>query len=254
MLYEIIANNFAPKRRNLKGESQSHSVGYGFCTFKCVFCVFKQRPERCYVPYDDEAFDKLLDELFKTSKNFKFTGGEPTLNPKIIDHLSNVKKRGGFVYFDSNGSNPDVIEKLLHLKLIDVLCISLKGVTKEEAVQVSRSYSTLVWDNVFNTLQIAGSYKKVHIIVTLVFTEANYKGRIDTFADLIKDIPNVQLKVNNLQGDDHKPNAYELISVQPDELIDEIEKFVAKKPEWQGRTILINTLDAISDYSKIQFY
>ena len=254
MKYEIIACHYAPKRRDLANETLSHSMCYGCCNFNCLFCDFRARPKQSYIYYTDKDFDTLLDELFKHSKNFKFSGGEPTLNPKIINHLTNVKNRGGFVYFDTNGSNPDVIEKLLQMELVDVLGISLKGATKEEAVQVSRSNPTLVWDNVFKTLQIAGNYKKAHTIVTLVFTKANYKGRINTFADLIKDIPNVQLKINNLQRDDHKPNAYELISVQSDELVNEVEEFIAKNPEWKGRTILINTLDAISDYSKIQFY
>ena len=254
MKYEIRVNHYAPKRRGSEHENPSHSVCYGFCNFNCLFCNFRSRPNSSYTEYDGKSFDSLLDELFKTSKNFKFSGGEPTLNPKIIEHLTKVKNRGGVVYLDTNGSIPSVIEKLLQLELVDVLGISLKGVTREEAVQVSRAAPSLAWDNVFQTLSIAGHYLKTHTIVTLVFTESNYRGRIDRFAKLIQDIPNVQLKINNLQRDDHKKGAYELVRVQPKLLADEVEQFLFKNPEWKGRTILINSDDAVSTYSKIDFY
>jgi len=254
MKYEIIPCHYAPKRRDLTNENLSHSIFYGHCNFNCIFCNFRARPKLSHMHYDNKDFDTLLDELFKHSKNFKFTGGEPTLNPELIRHLTKIKDRGGIIYLDSNGSNPNVIEDLLKIGLVNVLGISLKGVTKEESVQVSRRNSTLSWDNVFKTLRTAGNYTKVHTIVTLVFTKANYKGRINIFADLIKDIPNVQLKVNNLLGNNHKPNTYELIRVQSEDLVDEVENFIAKNIEWKDRLILINTLGAVNDYSKIQFY
>ncbi|PWB02110.1 hypothetical protein C5O24_12675, partial [Paramuribaculum intestinale] len=58
---------------------------------------------------------------------FKFTGGEPTLNPKLIDDMEVIRDLGGFIYLDTNGSRPDIVGKIIDRKLVDVLAVSLKG-------------------------------------------------------------------------------------------------------------------------------
>ena len=254
MKYQVRANFFAPKIQGYKNESLSHSLCYGLCNFNCIFCNFRFKSSQAFFYYDDSSFNALLDKLFLTGKNFKFSGGEATLNPKLIEHLTTVKARGGVVYLDSNGSNPKVIEKLLMLELIDVLGISLKGVTKEEAIQVSRAPSVLAWDNVFESMRIAGYHKSTQTIVTLVFTNATFNGRLVRFANLIKDIPSVKLKVNNLLRDDHESNVYELLRVPPRRLASEVERFILENPEWKGRTVLINSNQAVCDYSEIVFF
>ena len=157
MFYEIIPNKFAPKRADKAPSMQTnlHQICYGKCNCNCIFCDFKKRPISAYNSYDNTSFEKAIDELLLKGNNFKFTGGEPTLNPQLEEHLKIVKLKGGYIYLDSNGSNPEKLETLMKQQLLGVLGISLKGVSKEEALQISNiKNQNLIWD----TLNRANKY------------------------------------------------------------------------------------------------
>lgn len=256
MRYEIIANRFAPKRTDLVDGvySASHSICFSKCNFSCPFCDFTQRPDENYKYYNLAEFENKVNELLRKGRSFKFTGGEPTLNPELFEHLKIVRKNGGYIYLDTNGSNPRVIKKLIDEKLVDVLGVSIKGITKEEASKIAGVKNVeLVWDNVFQTIKKASEAKDVRTIVTCVFTYDNFEGRINKFAELMKTFPDVYLKINNLQGSWH-PKELKLVKVPNDTLEYEVDSFIKMCPEWSGRVILINTEEAIENYSKIRFY
>lgn len=257
MYYEIIANRFAPKRADLLSEpySCSHSVCYGKCNFDCCFCDFRQRPESAYQRYSNEAFEQTVNQLLTKGKNFKFTGGEPTLNPDLERHLEIVKAKGGYVYLDSNGSRPDILERLIEKRLIDVLGISLKGITPQEAQEISRiKRRELCWDHVWETLKMASAHRDhMRTIVTLVFTEENRPGRLHCFAQLLKEFPGIYMKINNLQRDDH-PEEFKIHSVNREDLFLEIQTYVEEYPQWKGRTIYVPGEDGVSEYSALCFF
>lgn len=256
MYYEIIPNHFAPKRSELENTeiSLSHSVCYGKCNFNCAFCDFSKRPSSQFQSYDIDSFTQKVKQLMITGKNFKFTGGEPTLNPYLEQHLTIVKELGGFIYLDSNGSNPLKIEGLVKKGLVDVLGLSLKGITPEEALNVARVKSkSLVWDKVWETLNIVSLYTdQVRTIVTLVFTKENRKGRLAHFAEMLSPFQNVYMKINNLQGEDH-PEEICMHSVDSTALYEEIVEFISEHPMWKGRIIYIPTEDGVSNYNSIIF-
>lgn len=255
--YEIIANKFAPKRSDKTSDmyTNSHSICFGKCNCDCIFCDFKKRPCSAYQVYSLESFSKIIDELLLKGKNFKFTGGEPTLNLELEKHLEIVKSKGGYIYLDSNGSNPKYLERLIKKDLINVLGISLKGITIEEATQVSQvKKSELIWENVWKTLDISSKYSdNIRTIVTLVFTIENRENRLATFAKLLEKYPNVYMKVNNLQRDDH-PEHLNIHSINPDSLYKEIESFVKENPIWENRVIYVPSSDGVSNYNSIMFF
>jgi organic radical activating enzyme len=77
------------------------------CNFNCSFCpsIFKDGSKR-YL--DFKKYTEIVDNLISsdTSKKvwFQFTGGEPTLYPKLIHLLNYIKDRGGYTSMISNGS------------------------------------------------------------------------------------------------------------------------------------------------------
>lgn len=257
MYYEIIPNKFAPKRKDREDSmtTNSHSICYGKCNCNCIFCDFTKRPVSAYNTYDDELFSKAVDILLEKGNNFKFTGGEPTLNPHLEKHLEIVKAKGGYVYLDSNGSNPEILEKLMQKNLIDVLGISLKGIDKEEAlITANIKNENLIWNNVWRTLEIANKYSdKVRTIVTLVFTIENREGRLQKFAELIRPFPKAYMKINNLQRDDH-PEYLNIHSVGIDSLYNEVKEFVDLNTEWKNRVIFVPGADGVSNYDSIIFF
>ena len=55
------------------------------------------------------------------------TGGEPTLHPDLDRFLQTIKDMAYLVKVDTNGSNPDVLERLIRGRLVDYLAMDVKG-------------------------------------------------------------------------------------------------------------------------------
>lgn len=99
------------------------------CNFKCSYC---HNPELV----DPKLFGPCLEE--KKVLNFlarrigkldavTITGGEPTIQKDLIPFIKQIRKLGFAVKIDSNGSQPDVIKKLLDEKLLDFVAMDIKA-------------------------------------------------------------------------------------------------------------------------------
>ena len=77
------------------------------CNFNCTFCpsIFKDGSKRFL---DYEVYTSTVNRLITQDPNkkvwFQFTGGEPTLYPKLIELLKYIKDLGGYTSMISNGS------------------------------------------------------------------------------------------------------------------------------------------------------
>ena len=54
------------------------------------------------------------------------TGGEPTLQPDLVEFCQKVRKMGFKIKLDSNGTRPHILETLIDEKLIDYLAMDIK--------------------------------------------------------------------------------------------------------------------------------
>ncbi|MFH0987942.1 MAG: anaerobic ribonucleoside-triphosphate reductase activating protein, partial [Parcubacteria group bacterium] len=70
-------------------------------------------------------------EFLKTRKKLLdavcVSGGEPTLQQDLIAFIRKIKKLGYLVKLDTNGTRPDVIERLLNGSLIDYIAMDVKA-------------------------------------------------------------------------------------------------------------------------------
>lgn len=55
------------------------------------------------------------------------TGGEPTLHPDLPEFISKIKKLGFLVKLDTNGTNPEMLKKLIENKLVDFIAMDIKA-------------------------------------------------------------------------------------------------------------------------------
>ena len=107
------------------------------CNFKCPYC---HNPELV----DAKLFGPCLDEkdvleFLKTRIGkidaVTITGGEPTIQNDLMPFIKRIKKMGFAVKLDSNGSGPEVIQKLLSEKLLDFIAMDIKApLTKYENI------------------------------------------------------------------------------------------------------------------------
>lgn len=198
-------------------------------------------------------FENTIERIITKGKMFKFTGGEPCMNPNLEVLMRIVKQKAGVVFLDTNGSMKAQIEKLLKAGLIDVLGISLKGLTPEMAIKNSGIQSgRLAWENPLETIKIATSYDNVRVIVTYVAYDNFTYNDLCEFAKILENISDkIYLKVNNLCGDVHRDS--KIKPLKREVLSGMMEKFVSEHSNWHGKTILINSSEAVTEYSKIEF-
>lgn len=257
MTYAITQNKFAPKCVEYKNTDikNSHAVAFDKCNFRCSFCGLRKKIRPNFKDYSSLEFEEKVKQLITSGSSFKFTGGEPTLNPNLEHDLKFVKSHNGKIYLDTNASNPKKIKTLLEDKLVDVIGISLKGLSPEEAMHnAGISNKRLCWDNVFETIEFASKNSDVRTIVTYVLTKPEEtEQQLDKFAELLKPYPQVYIKINNLFPNDIA-SENGLSPLTEDCFNVELKKFIARHPEYKGRIILIPSIDAMTDYSAIEFY
>jgi pyruvate formate lyase activating enzyme len=115
------------------------------CNFRCTYCHNPQLvdPERYGPITPEEEVLSFLDKRKGKLEAVTVTGGEPTLHPDLEKLLEELKKRGFLVKLDTNGANPDILEKMIRKRLVDYLAMDIKGPLKKyqqiAAVEVDTS-------------------------------------------------------------------------------------------------------------------
>lgn len=99
------------------------------CNFRCRYC---HNPELVYPSLFQEGMpqEEVMSFLRRrqgTLQGLVVTGGEPTLQPDLLDFLSEVKKLGYRIKLDTNGYRPDVLQQALDQKLVDYIAMDLKA-------------------------------------------------------------------------------------------------------------------------------
>jgi pyruvate formate lyase activating enzyme len=96
------------------------------CNFKCPACHAKNLSEMAGQIKEEDVFN-YLNSKKDWINAVVLCGGEPTLQPYLIDFSRKLKDRGLAVKLDTNGSNPDVMEELRQEKLVDYVAMDIKG-------------------------------------------------------------------------------------------------------------------------------
>lgn len=100
------------------------------CNFNCGFCHNAGLNHVSKEELLNE--DKLIKDLELKTKSGWYngvciTGGEPTLHARLPELIKKLKNLGLSVKLDTNGSNPEVLKKLLDEKLVDYVAMDIKG-------------------------------------------------------------------------------------------------------------------------------
>lgn len=125
------------------------------CNFRCHYCYNPMLvlPDKGRDVGNKEDLSSIasedlflfLKERFGRLEGVVITGGEPTLHADLPDFIREIKKLGYLVKLDTNGTNPEMLEKLIKAKLIDYLAMDIKSDADnyEEAVGVKVNFQNL---------------------------------------------------------------------------------------------------------------
>lgn len=99
------------------------------CNFKCPYCHNPQ-----LIPLSNEetglfSVKKIINFLQQRKgliDGISITGGEPTLQQDLVSFIERVKSLGLLVKLDTNGSRPEILEKLLPSALLDYVALDIK--------------------------------------------------------------------------------------------------------------------------------
>ncbi|MEM5872334.1 MAG: anaerobic ribonucleoside-triphosphate reductase activating protein [Candidatus Aenigmatarchaeota archaeon] len=104
------------------------------CNFRCCFCF---NPDLIFNSEKIKDIDEkeVFDYLIKNKKwidGVVISGGEPTIHKDLPDFLKKIKEMGFLVRIYTNGSNYEMLEKLIKEKLIDSIAMDIKAPLDEE--------------------------------------------------------------------------------------------------------------------------
>ncbi|MDD5750660.1 MAG: anaerobic ribonucleoside-triphosphate reductase activating protein, partial [Candidatus Pacebacteria bacterium] len=101
------------------------------CNFRCPFCYSSELvlPEKIarQPRMPEKDFFDFLKQRQGQLDGVVICGGEPTINQRLADFCSRIKKLGYKIKLDTNGSNPAVIADLLKKKLLDYVAMDIKA-------------------------------------------------------------------------------------------------------------------------------
>ena len=197
-------------------------------------------------------FEKVVDHLLEFGKAFKFTGGEPCLNSELYTMLEMVKSKGGTCFLDTNGSFPSKVKHCIDEGLIDVLAVSLKGLSPDKVCETAGiSNKKLCWDNVMETISYSSKSDIPTIITHVIYNDFSYT-ELEKFAGILRSCGNnIFLKINNLMPNDYNKDD---CPVEHKKVIEIINHFVEENQDFAGRIIYIGDKSAVTDIECIKHY
>jgi pyruvate formate lyase activating enzyme len=165
------------------------------CNFRCGYC---HNPE-FVLP---ELLKKIKDSFIPESAALNFlkrrhglldgvviSGGEPTMQPDLIEFIKKIKRLGYAVKLDTNGNRPEVLRQLLKEHLVDYVAMDYKtsGADYQALVgplanreKISHSRDLLIASNIpyeFRTTLI----KEVHSDILLAKMAEELRGAKQLF-------------------------------------------------------------------------
>ncbi len=101
------------------------------CNMRCPYCHnvelvlpgYEDKLEK----YDEQRVFKFLEKRKGQLDAVVITGGEPTIHADLFDFIEKVKNIGYKIKLDTNGTNPDVVKRLIEKNLVDYIAMDVKG-------------------------------------------------------------------------------------------------------------------------------
>jgi pyruvate formate lyase activating enzyme len=100
------------------------------CNLRCSYChnpqlVHLHAPAGAETPTESQVLD-FLQQRRAFLDAVVISGGEPTLQPDLIEFLGRIKSLGFRVKLDTNGTNPQALREALQRGLLDYVAMDVK--------------------------------------------------------------------------------------------------------------------------------
>lgn len=102
-------------------------IWFGGCNMRCLYCY---NPQIVYSSESRISQDNIiffLKEREGLLDGVVYCGGEPTNHWEIIGLSKEIKDIGFLIKLDTNGTNPDILKKMIDANLVDYIALDIKA-------------------------------------------------------------------------------------------------------------------------------
>ncbi|MFH0979036.1 MAG: radical SAM protein [Candidatus Woesearchaeota archaeon] len=184
-----LAEGMSRSRMDSKTLGEQYAfVLFGRCNFRCGYCFMGgyETRQTDSLPgakiIDLDQVIGFVDEQIGKAHPIRLTGGEPTLFPDAITILAqHIKAKDGYLSIATNGSNPDIVERLF--PYLDEISVGIKATPPE----VKRLTGAAIEDCWYKPLELFRRLKayKGNLQVNQVVTESSRYEEVEQLAKYI---------------------------------------------------------------------
>jgi len=162
------------------------------CNFRCPFC---HNPELVVKPPNETIPEEKFFNFLKKRKTMLdgvvITGGEPCLQKDIVSFCKKIKKEDFLVKIDTNGSFPEILQKLLKEKLTDYIAMDVKS-SFEEYEGTTGGFNGV--GKISKSIELIKNSNVDYEFRTTVVKGMHTKESIENIGKLLKGIENFSLQ------------------------------------------------------------
>jgi pyruvate formate lyase activating enzyme len=97
------------------------------CNYDCFYCHNRSLVDGPYEVLNPDYVTEFLKKRVGMLDGVVISGGEPTLQPDLLQFAQMIRSLGYKLKLDTNGSRPEVVKKLLEERLIDYYAVDYKA-------------------------------------------------------------------------------------------------------------------------------
>ena len=196
------------------------------CNFRCGFCYSSELvlPEKIKnqprIPKKD--FFDFLEKRKELLEGVVICGGEPTINKDLPQFCRKIKKLGYLVKLDTNGSNPEILKKLIEKKLIDYVAMDIKAPKRKYSQAAGKKVDV---NKIQNSIDILKENKVDYEFRTTIIPAVQTKEDLIEMAKWIKGAKKYYLQ--NFRAEKTIDPEFEKVKPYPDKYILDIIKNIS---------------------------
>ena len=155
------------------------------CNFRCPFChngsLLNTNIDCKNLLSEQNVFEEL-ESRKHILDGLVISGGEPTIQTDLLKFIRNVRDLGYKIKLDTNGSRPDIIEKLISENVLDYIAMDIKAPLDKYSCLSGVEVET---NNILKSIEIISSAEVISEFRTTCVPELLTETDIETIRSMV---------------------------------------------------------------------